>query len=137
MTMFDIFKKAKKAPAYDYSAALARLTSLCSKSKAYTLVFPSVFYDMAKGKFAVHFECANREYFETSGGKHKYFLSVRRDEKFWSEDLETLLDFCVTYAQYDDAFVRSPQDNLPPGVTISIKNFKRVPRNHSLKWKTK
>ena len=135
--MLEIFKRRKQAPPYEYAAALARLSALCNQSKAYSFILCSVFYDMSKGKYAVHFECANREYYITDKGRRKYFISVRRDEKFWGEDLETLLDFCVTYAHYDDAFLRSPQDNLPEGVSVSIKNFKRAPRNDSIRWKTK
>lgn len=135
LSVFDRFRR--KSATYDYPSALARLTAACNKSEAYNLIACSVFYDTTKGMFAVHFECANREYYKTNSGKRRFFLSVRRDEKFWSEDLETLIDFCITYANYSDAFIRAPHDNLPDGVSVSVKNFTRVPHNDSLKWKLK
>lgn len=135
--MLDFLKLKKPTPQYDYGAALARLAAACQKSKVYTVILSSVYFDTIKGKFVVHFECAEREY--TNGAtRKKYFLSTRRDEKLIGDDLETLLDFAVTYAGYDDAFLRSPQDNLPEGVTMQIKNIYRTPGGYvpSLpKWK--
>jgi len=137
--MFSFFKRKKPEPPYDYGAALARLSAACQKCVAFSLVLPGVYYDTKKGKYVVHFECAQREY--TNGAtKKKYFLSTRRDEKLIGDDLETLLDFAVTYAGYDDAFLRSPQDNLPEGVTMQIKNIYRTPGGHvpsMPKWKLK
>ena len=133
--MFKLFNR--KAPPYDYGAALARLTAACQKCKAFSMVLPSVYFDAYKGKYVVHFECAEREYTNKTT-RRKYFLSVRRDEKLVGDDLETLLDFAIVYANYPDAFLRSPKDNLPEGVSILIKNIARTPggRTPSLpKWK--
>ena len=127
--MFKLFKRKKPEPHYDYGAAIARLSSACMKSKAFSLVLPSVYYDIAKGEYVVHFTCAQREY--EMGVKKKYFLSIRRDEKLRGENLEDLLEFAVTYANYDDAFIRSPQDSLPDGITMQIKNINRSPGRHN------
>ena len=135
--MFSFFKRKKPEPPYDYGAALARLSAACQKCVAFSLVLPGVYYDTKKGKYVVHFECAQREY--TNGAtKKKYFLSIRRDEKLFGENLETLLDYAITYANFDDAFIRSPQDNLPDGVKMQIKNIVRTPTGHLPtlpKWK--
>lgn len=137
--MFSFFKRKKPEPPYDYGAALARLSAACQKCVAFSLVLPGVYYDTKKGKYVVHFECAQREY--TNGAtKKKYFLSIRRDEKLFGENLETLLDYAITYTGYTDAFMVSPKDNLPEGITMNIKNIARVPGafNPSLpKWKLK
>ena len=135
--MLNLFKRKKPAPPYDYGSALARLSAECQKSTVYSVVLPSVFFDVSRGMFVVHFECAMKEYVQNSK-KKKYFLSLRRSEKIWGPNLEDLLDFAVTYAGYGDAFIRSPQDNLPDGFTMSIKNFNRVPNGYTQvlpKWK--
>ena len=135
--MFSFFKRKKPEPPYDYGAALARLSAACQKCVAFSVVLPGVYYDTKKGKYVVHFECAEREY--TNGAtRKKYFLSIRRDEKLFGENLETLLDYAITYANFDDAFIRSPQDNLPDGVKMQIKNIVRTPNGHLPtlpKWK--
>ena len=135
--MFNFFKRKKPEPPYDYGAALARLSAACQKCVAFSLVLPGVYYDTKKGKYVVHFECAQREYTNVAT-KKKYFLSIRRDEKLFGENLETLLDYAITYANFDDAFIRSPQDNLPDGVKMQIKNIVRTPNGHLPtlpKWK--
>lgn len=127
--MLNLFKRKKPEPPYDYGAALARLSAACAKSRAYSVILSGVYYDTAKGDYVVHFECAQKEY--TQGKtKKKYFLSIRRDEKLRGHNLEQLLDFAITYANYDDAFIRSPQDNLPEGITAQIKNIIRTPNGH-------
>lgn len=135
--MFD-FLKRKKEP-YDYGAAIAKLATLCQKSSKYSIVMPSVHYDTHKGKFCVHFECAEKEY--TNGEtRKKFFLTTRRDEKIFGEDLEALLDFAVTYAGYPDAFINPPLDNLPEGITMNVKNILRRPGEKlpsMPKWKLK
>lgn len=135
--MFKLFKRNKPEPRYDYASALAQLSAACQKNTVYSVILPSLFYDAARGKFAVHFECTMKEYVKNSK-KNKYFLSLRRSEKIWSSNLEQLLDFAVEYASFDDAFMRSPQDNLPEGITMSIKNFLRTPNGYTQilpKWK--
>lgn len=123
---------------FDYAAALKRLTIACEKCTLYSVVHPAVFFDTRKCLFCVHFECAMRE-FTNGETRKKYYLSVRRNEKLWSDDLERLLDFAVTYAEYDDAFRKSPEDNLPEGIKMSIKTIRRAPGTSRLptlpKWR--
>ena len=130
----DLFKKkTPPPPQYDYGAALARLASECEKSSAYSIILPSVFYDTSRGKYTVLFECAEKEFIRE--GEKKHFFSIRRKEKLFGENLEDLLEFAITYASYPDAFVVSPKNNLPKGVTVKINNFKRYPNQNSLNWK--
>ena len=126
--MLNLFKSKKQQPKtqYDYEAAFAKLAVACKASTAYSVIMPSVYFDEPKRKFVVHFECAMREYIQKKG-KNRFFLSMRRSEKIWGDNLEDVLDFAITYANYDDAFIRSPQDNLPDGIAVSIKNMNRVP----------
>ena len=132
----SLFKRKEETPPpYDYGAAIAKLATACQKCKVYSVVLFGVYYDIKKGMFAVHFECAQKEYL-LSSKKNKYFLSVRRDEKFWCASLENLLDYAITYASYPDAFRVSPRDNLPEGITMAVRNFTRPPHNNSLSWKT-
>lgn len=135
--MFNFLKRKKPAPPYDYGAALARLSAACQKCEAYSIILSSVYYDVLKGEYVVHFECAMRE-FTQGPKKKKYFLTVRRDEKLRGGNLEDLLDYAITYANFDDAFMRSPQDNLPNGIRIQIKNIIRTPNGRLPtlpKWK--
>lgn len=124
--MFDFFKQNKKEQPYNYEAALVALSNICRNTKAYSFVMPSVYYDVTKKRFVVHFECVMREYFQKNG-RNKFFFSLRRSEKIFGENLQDVLDFAITYAGYEDAFIRSPQDNLPDGISMSIKNISRVP----------
>lgn len=126
----NLFKRKEETPPpYDYGAAFAKLATACQKCKVYSVVLFGVYYDVKKGMFAVHFECAQKEY-RMGGKRKKYYLTVRRDEKMWGNNLEDLLDYAITYANFEDAFMRSPQDNLPDGITMSIKNIVRTPNNH-------
>lgn len=135
--LINLLKGMKTPPPYDYGDALMKLGAACKKSKAYSVILPGLYYDVGKEMYVIHFECAQKEY--TIGKKKKYFLSVRRDEKLMSKSLEDLLDYAITYANFEDAFIRSPQDNLPEGVTMNIKNIKRIPGGNHLptlpKWK--
>ncbi len=123
-------KRRKVSPSFNYADALVRLSSACQKCKVYTVVLPGVYYDAHRGLYCVHFECATKEY--TNGEtRAKYFLSIRRNEKMWGDSLEKLLDYAITYAEYDDAFIRMPKDNLPEGIKMSVKNIHRTPgRSH-------
>lgn len=123
--MFKLFKRKKQEPPYDYGAAIARLSAACQKSNAYSVILPSLYFDMSKGEYVVHFTCAMKEYVPYK--KKKYFYSVRRDEKIRGANLQDLLEYALTYSNYDDAFIRSPQENLPDGITIQIKNINRAP----------
>lgn len=126
----NLFKRKEETPPpYDYGSAIAKLAAACQKCKVYSVVLFGVYYDIKKGMFAVHFECAQKEY-RIGGKRKKYYLTVRRDEKMWGNNLEDLLDYAITYANFEDAFMRSPQDNLPDGITMSIKNIVRTPNNH-------
>jgi len=125
--MLNLFKRKKPDPPYDYDAALAELSARCVKSTAYDVIMPSVYYDCKRGAFAAHFECSMREWVQKKGKRNNYFLSLRRTEKIFGPSLADVLDFAVTYAGYPDAFVRSPQDNMPEGFSIIIKNMIRVP----------
>lgn len=133
----NLFKKP--TPPYDYGAALARIAAQCQKSTAYSLVFWGLYYDATKGKYCIHFECAEKEYTQGRTRK-KYYYSTRRDEKLFGDNLEDLLDYAITYTGYPDAFMVNPKDNLPEGITMNIKNIARVPGafTPSLpKWKLK
>lgn len=123
--MFKLFKRKKQEPPYDYGAAIARLSAACQKSNAYSVILPSLYFDVSKGEYVVHFTCAMKEYVPHK--KKKYFYSVRRDEKIRGANLQDLLEYALTYSNYDDAFIRSPQENLPDGITIQIKNINRAP----------
>lgn len=123
--MFKLFKRKKQEPPYDYGAAIARLSAACQKSNAYSVILPSLYFDVSKGKYVVHFTCAMKEF--VPGKKRKYFYSVRRDEKLRGTNLQDLLEYALTYSNYDNAFIRSPQENLPDGITIQIKNINRAP----------
>ena len=132
--MINIFKRKKPKPPFDYEEALAKLSAECCECKAFSAVFASVYYDAKRGKYVAHFECAQKEYL-LSSKRNKFFLSIRRDEKFWCASLESLLDYAITYAGYPDAFRISPRDNLPEGITMAVRNFTRSPHNNSLSWK--
>lgn len=119
----DLFKRKK--PAFDCGHALAQLAHICGKCTAYYVVFSSIYYDMASGRCAVRFVCTLKEYAD----EKNYFLSVRREEKFFGDNLEKLLEYAMQYADSPCAFVNPPSD-IPEGIGYKVKTFNRTPNNN-------
>ncbi len=126
--MFEFLKRKTPSLPYDFGLALKRITTACQKCKAYSIVLTSVYYDMNKASFVVHFECMMKEYSQNK--RRTFTLSVRRVEKLFGNDLEHLLDFAVAYASREGAFVSQPQENAPEDIRVQVKNIIRTPRNY-------
>lgn len=133
MRIFNLFRR--KA-AFNASEAIKKLAQTCLSCTAYTNIRSKLYYDSIRGFYTVVFECAQREY-ETPDAPDERFLTVRRLERFRSENLPLLLESVIKYAEMPKAFTDSAVVELPEGVIMQVKKISRwpnAPKSRQTRW---